>query len=358
MHAKDKKTGISKKYSAGGGGVPGKDHCLDTLELSRLEDSFREWAEKAVRKDVRLSRRRILLIFLIIRYTGGKLSEVLALDPFTEIDPERQEIVFYAAANRGCSRRIRISSVLAREIREVLSDPDFKDFLSPGFRVDPGFVRRKFYERAEECGLSPRLGGPEMIRAARSRELMQGSLPLPVVQKILGQSAPGPASAFASFSEQDIQQVTHAFMEREAQRKTSARNTFFGKIAFIERGDVQSRVEIVTIGGQQVVAVITNLSADRLGLRKGSVITAEVKAPWVFLEKGEREPESSAENRFSGVVEHRLKGRVNTEYVLRITDGTLLSAIVSTGSARILGLEPGDRVWAAFNCFAVTLHAD
>ena len=61
--------------------APDEDKCLDTVQLNQLEQSFREWTKAASRVDVRDARRRILLIFLIIRYTGAKLNEVLNLDP-------------------------------------------------------------------------------------------------------------------------------------------------------------------------------------------------------------------------------------------------------------------------------------
>ena len=62
--------------------APDQDQCLNPVQLHRLEQSFREWTEATSRSDIRMSRRRILLIFLLIRYTGAKLSEVLGLDPF------------------------------------------------------------------------------------------------------------------------------------------------------------------------------------------------------------------------------------------------------------------------------------
>ena len=65
---------------------PECSRCLDTVQLSRLEQSFRDWAQDAIRSDVRLSRQRILLIFLLIRYTGARLNEVLALNPFGDIE--------------------------------------------------------------------------------------------------------------------------------------------------------------------------------------------------------------------------------------------------------------------------------
>ena len=49
--------------------VPDERQCLDSGQLSRLEQSFRQWVRDTPRPDVSLSRKRILVIFLLIRYT-------------------------------------------------------------------------------------------------------------------------------------------------------------------------------------------------------------------------------------------------------------------------------------------------
>ncbi len=339
---------------------PGEGSCLDTMQLSRLEQSFRQWVEASSRTDVRLARRRILLVFLLIRYTGAKLNEILALDPFADIDAERRMVCIrnLEPGAPECVREITIAEHLGKEVREALADPLFRDSLTNLFAVDPAFVRRKFYERAEACGFAKRLGGPEMIRRARAVELMQSNMPLPAVQKLLGHSTPNLTTAYVSFSEEELQRVTRLFMEREATRKTSARNAFFGKIIDIQRGDIQSLVCLVNLAGYTVTAMITNTSLERLGLQVASLVTAEVKAPWVILQRGDIESPCSAENRFQGEVVRINTGKVSSEYVVRIGDGTELCASLSTSGSKALHLKVGDPVRALFNCFSVILHAD
>ena len=336
------------------------ERCLDTIELNRLEQSFRDWAAASPRRDVRLSRRRVLLIFLLIRYTGAKLSEVLTLDPFQDIDGERGMVRFRGAGPDpdAASRPVQISETLAEEIRMALADPQFSSALNNRFDVDPAFVRRKFYERAEACGLAKHLGGPEMVRKARAVELIQGKMPLAAVQQMLGPSMPHRTASRMSFSPAEIEQATRRFVDREASRKTSARNTFFGKIADIQPGDIQTQVTLITVGGHAIATIITNDSLERLGLVTGRLLTAEVQAPWVILYGGEEEPVCSAENRFSGVVERIVRGRVNTEVSVRVADGTELCALVSSASSGRLALDKGDRVWAVFNAFSVVLRVD
>jgi molybdate transport system regulatory protein len=340
--------------------VPEDGRYLDAVQLNRLEQSFRQWVDGSPRADVRLSRLRLLLIFLLIRYTGAKLNEVLSLDPYRDIDPIRHA-VFFLAGREGMQpgpREVQISSALSEEIQNALGDPVFRKSLKHGFQVDPGFVRRKCYERAEACGFSKHLGTPEMIRKARAVELMQSDMPLPAVQLMLGHSTPNLTSSYVSFSGDEIRQVARFFMERESNRKTSARNSFFGKIQRIVRGDIQSTVELLTAGGHPIMTVITNDSLDRLGLKTGRLISAEVKAPWVILQRGDQAPECSAENRFRGIILKITTGQTSTEYVVRISDGTELCAIVSTAGGNRLGLNEKDSVWAMFSCYSVVLHVD
>ncbi|MCL1981317.1 MAG: TOBE domain-containing protein [Proteobacteria bacterium] len=330
--------------------------CLDTVQLARLERSFRNWTDGTPRRDIRLSRRRILLIFLLIRYTGAKLNEILQLNPFADINGQTVCI-------RACeteepdARTIVIAEPLGREIETALLDPEFRRILTNGFAVDPAFVRRKFYERAESCGFAKNLGGPEMIRRARAVELMRGNMPLPAVQKLLG-LAPSQTAVHASFSEEELLQATQQFIKRESSRKTSARNSFFGKIIAIERGDVQARITLINLDGHQVTSIITIESLNRLGLRLGQLITAEVKAPWIMLQRGRTLSGCSADNRLQGEIARINRGTVNSECVVRLDTHTELCALISTNESENAGFAVGEQVWAIFNGFAVILHAD
>jgi molybdate transport system regulatory protein len=340
--------------------MPHESRCLDTVQMNRLEQSFRKWADGAPRPDVRLSRRRILLVFLLIRYTAGKLNEVIALNPFHDVD-FKHHLVFLGRTekkNIRPPREVRIPGELSEEIKSSLNNPAFKKYLGNFFKVDPGHVRRKFYERAIESGIPPAMGAPESIRRSRAIELMQSNMPLPVVQKMLGHSTLNMTASYVNFSDADMQQVAKHFIEKESHRKTSARNSFFGKISSIKKGDIQAKVEMIALSGDTVTTIITNDSLSRLGLKTGSLITAEVKAPWVILQKSDKEPKSTAENRFLGTITHISKGEITTEYIVRISDGTELCSIITTDNTYQMGFQKNDQVWALFNSFAVVLHID
>lgn len=340
--------------------IPEGTRCLDSIELARLEQSFRSWAKDSPRPDVRASRKRMLLIFLLIRYTGARLNEVLSLDLTKHVDIH-QSVVCYGnpdVAEASCSREVPISAELVAEIRTTLEEEPFASTADASLKVDEGHVRRKFYERALQCGFAQDLGSPNAIRRARAVELMQNNMPLPVVQRVLGHSTPNLAASLLTFSEEDVRQVERHFIEKESKRKTSARNTFFGKISIITKGDIQSQVELVTFGGDVVTTVITNNSLDRLGLKTGTLIAAEVKAPWVIVHKAQDRPDCTAENIFPGTVTTVLRGKLTTEFIVRIQDGTELCSVVTEESRRKLRLKEQDDVWVVFNSFAVILRVD
>lgn len=333
---------------------------LDATELAKLERSFRAWAESSSRRDVRTSRKRILLIFLIIRYTGARLREVLELDLREQVDTARKVISYGRTGNlrEGTCRVVDISEELTREIMNALRDPEFMNMRPMVLKTDAGHVRRKFYERAKACGVAPEAASPAAIRRARALELMQNNVPLPVVQRILGHSSPNLTTSFVAFSEEDIREVARHFVERENHRKSSARNTFFGKITRIDQGDVQVRVEMVTMEGDVVTTVITNTSLSQMGLKPGMLVTAEIKAPWILVLKFDEEPKCTAENRFQGTVTRIRRGSLITEFIVRVREGTDLCSVASARDGDILDIKEGDRVWAVFNSFSVVLHVD
>ena len=336
---------------------PDRNTCLDSARLHELEQSFRNWAKDASRPDVRMARRRILIIFLLIRYTGAKLSEVLNLDLFQDINVETYTVSFgrIMGGSARSPRKVHLPEAVCREIQGMVADPDFKKASAGMLRADPGFVRRKFYERAQACGFAKALGAPELLRRSRGVELIGNNMPLPAVQMMLGHATPNPVSSYVSFPEEEIREVTRFFMEKESKRKTSARNSFFGKIETIQEGDIQTRIEILTLGGHKVATLITNDSVKRLGLKKGKWITAELKAPWVMLQKSLASPDCSAENVFSSVVEKIIQGEINTEYRVRLSDGTEICSLVTTESCQRLALLEGDTVWVLFNSTSVVL---
>lgn len=340
--------------------IPDSEICLDSNQLQDLEQSFRRWAQSSKRPVYRNSRDRILLIFLIIRYTGARLNEVLSLDLSKDFDGESRTIRFSKrqSGKDATSREVQIPEAISADIRTMTSGSELKWPDGTMFRIDPAHVRRKFYEQAETIGIQSSLGTPETIRKSRAVELMRSNMPLQVVQKILGHSTPNLAASYVEFSDSEIDQVAKYFADRENLRRTSARNSFFGKINTIKKGDVQAVVEIASLSGVTISSIITSDSLARIGLKPGMLITAEVKAPWVQVCKSVTSPNCSADNIFQGKVSRIIKGRATAEIIVRLLDGTELCAIITEKSRRKMDIREQSTLWAFFDAFAVVLHLD
>ncbi len=64
----------------------------------------------------------------------------------------------------------------------------------------------------------------------------------------------------------------------------SARNQLQGTVTAVTLGTVMAEV-IVDIGGQEVVAVITRSSVERLGVKQGDRVTVIIKSTEVMIGK-------------------------------------------------------------------------
>ena len=71
---------------------------------------------------------------------------------------------------------------------------------------------------------------------------------------------------------------------REARMQISARNQLKGTIKHVTPGAVMSEV-VVDVGGQQIVAMSSLQSVQRLGLQPGDAVVAIVKSTDVMIGK-------------------------------------------------------------------------
>ncbi|MGI4860339.1 MAG: TOBE domain-containing protein [Janthinobacterium lividum] len=68
-----------------------------------------------------------------------------------------------------------------------------------------------------------------------------------------------------------------------AGHQVSARNRLAGKVSRLSVGAVNAEVVITMDGGAEIVAMVTNESAERLGLANGTAATAIFKASSVIV---------------------------------------------------------------------------
>ena len=136
---------------------------------------------------------------------------------------------------------------------------------------------------------------------------------------------------------------------------TSARNTFTGKIKGLTFNQVMCEAIIETQTGYEIAAIITNHSRERLGLAEGMPASALIKATWVILEKAAQPTATSARNAFPGVITGVVSDDVVAEVQGKLSDGTPVCALVTTGSFKKLGIGVGDSFIFMFKAMSVII---
>ncbi|MFZ5450481.1 MAG: TOBE domain-containing protein [Thermodesulfobacteriota bacterium] len=338
--------------------VPPDIKYLDSEQLEALTSSFRTWYQKASRPDIRRARGRVWLVYLALRYTGARLGEVLALDDRTDIDAVRGVIKFWGDGPRTgeALREVQLPEAAMAEITAYLQDTT--ELRGSVFQLDQGYVRRKFYEQAQAINLPQELGNPRVLRNSRAIELLRSGAPLQVVQNILGHASINLTAHYCDFSEEDLKRLAQYYLQKEMRMKTSARNSFTGKVTNIVTGEVMSEVELMTPSGLKLVSVITNESLQNLGLAPGAIATAIVKAPWIIIEKDAESSKTSARNRFPGRITKINAGKIVAEVIASLDDGTNIVTLITIPSLTNLNLQVGDRASFLFKAFSVILNVD
>lgn len=145
---------------------------------------------------------------------------------------------------------------------------------------------------------------------------------------------------------------------RRVAMRVSARNVFLGKIVEVRKGAVSTEVTLGLKGGEALCSIITNESARVLGLKTGMDAYAFFKASAVILGKDLHAAKVSARNLLCGTADRILHGPVNAEVTISLAGGSVLTAIVTEGSAKHLSLAKGDHVCALVKASSVILGLD
>lgn len=137
--------------------------------------------------------------------------------------------------------------------------------------------------------------------------------------------------------------------------QVSARNVFAGTLTAVVCGAVNAEVELTTVGGDVLVAVVTANSVQALGLAVGVSAVAYVKAPLVMLLTGGEGMRFSARNQLAGVVSALTRGAVNSEVALTLPGGTVVYAVVTNDAIKELDLREGAPATALIKASHVVL---
>nr|WP_319513431.1 TOBE domain-containing protein [uncultured Cohaesibacter sp.] len=170
-------------------------------------------------------------------------------------------------------------------------------------------------------------------------------------------------NAFLAEIEQDIcgnpgsSPVTTPLLWSFAMR-TSARNVFHGIVEGVIPGAVNSEISLRVSEQSVLTTVITNKSAENLGLRVGGEAFALIKASTPVLMADTEGARLSARNQIRGTVTSVEPGAVNSEIQLDIGNSKTLAVVVTRQSAESLAIKPGDKMRAIIKASQIILGVE
>ncbi len=126
--------------------------------------------------------------------------------------------------------------------------------------------------------------------------------------------------------------------------KSSADNSFNGKVLSINEGAVYSIVEIDGLSFK-IYASISKSSIERMGLLNGDTVTALINSNQLVLSIDES-IQLSCRNKFTGKVNSVKKGAVNSEVFINLDNSNKLCVMVTNESIDSMNITYGSRVSA------------
>ncbi len=180
-------------------------------QVNNLTLAFQNYYDANERKAQKANRGRYWLTYLMLRYTGARIGEVLLINDITDIDFRNAEIKLttlkkrYKNKKKRSSRIVPVPSNVVSETATYLAAyPDMRGKL---FKIYQDNFRRKFYELSEEAGIPKELGHPHILRHSRAMELLKSGIPVTIVQDLLGHAALTTTAIYLRMSGQDAKNI-------------------------------------------------------------------------------------------------------------------------------------------------------
>lgn len=314
----------------------------DALAVERWLFNRVNMADTPARRD---SRSKIGIIFLLIRYCGLRLSEIFALGE-KDIDWQNSFINIHGKRKRS----IPVPLPVMQRMRQTWRGCNWHVVEQNHFYCDPSQLRRIFNQCAIETGLDATWLGVRNLRSLRAKELEKAGGHSSLISYFLD----GENNCASPFSN-PAQMLEGIVQKKHVQKnRTSARNTFEGKITALQNRGILVDVALETVEGLLVRAIITQTSCKNLNLRIGKMAAAIVKAPWITVQPFSEQPDA-AKNFCPGHVES-IKSDANAQEILiTVPSGPNLCAIYARGRRLPESIEIGSEVWACFDPFSVII---
>jgi integrase len=176
-------------------------------ELDRLTYEFQQWFEKTRG----VVRSRYWLVFLFLRYTGARITEVLSIDETRDIDFKNSTVRLITLKRINKAKQHRVIPIPDRLISEYLRVVKlFPSIEQKAFKLKKNNFLIVFKKLCKKANIPDELAHPHVLRHTRAIELIRNGIPVTAVQTILGHSSLNTTAMYLKYSNTEIQAIMKA----------------------------------------------------------------------------------------------------------------------------------------------------
>lgn len=182
----------------------GPIYHLTEDELNRLTFEFFKWYEERPNH----LRARYLLLFLFLRYTGARISEVIAIDETRDIDFKRSEVRLQSLKKTKNKEVYRIVPVPDKLIAEYLRlTKIYPKIEKKALKVKRNNFFKVFKTLCLKANIPKELAHPHILRHTRAIELIRNGIPITAVKNLLGHSNLNTTAVYLQYSATEIKDM-------------------------------------------------------------------------------------------------------------------------------------------------------
>ena len=183
---------------------------LNEKQLKILTAKFRDYCEKAPGSRIARIRGRYFLMFLFLRYTGARISEVAGIDDQNDVDYRAGDVTMAVLKRHNLHKKnmrkmVSVPLPAVKKLARYLAlYPEMK---GRAFSINRSNFFRLFQKLTLDCGIQKNLAHPHVLRHTRAMELVRAGVPLTIVQQILGHSNLNTPAVYLQFSGQEAKAI-------------------------------------------------------------------------------------------------------------------------------------------------------
>jgi molybdate transport system regulatory protein len=156
-------------------------------------------------------RSRYWLVFLFLRYTGARITEVLSIDETRDIDFKNSTVRLITLKRINKAKQHRVIPIPDRLISEYLRVVKlFPSIEQKAFKLKKNNFLIVFKKLCKKANIPGELAHPHVLRHTRAIELIRNGIPVTAVQTILGHSSLNTTAMYLKYSNTEIQAIMKA----------------------------------------------------------------------------------------------------------------------------------------------------